>query len=432
MKTTFIATGDSFTTRRISQNLSGYQELHDLLTAHDVRFNNLEMTYHNEEGPPSAFSGGTWAMADPAILDDLKALGLNLYNTANNHSMDYCHGGLMATARNLRQRGMTFAGTGETLAAASGAAYLETGGLRVALIGITSDFHDSDLAGEQGPVLPGRPGVNGLRVERVIHVTEDYFSKLQALVRETNLNAYEEYGARLGYVTPPAGDVLSMNGLRFARAERVWIEERPDRRDLERTVAEIQEARRQADYVMVSVHTHAGDYADYGAPPKFMESFARRCIDAGADVILGHGPHELRGIEIYRGKPIFYSLGNFIFQTETVAKQPAEAYLGKGFPPDTGVGAYMDERSRNGTRGYGTLPPIWFSVLPSWEVEDGVVRELRLYPISLGMELPRSRKGTPRLVKDHSILEHLRLLSGPYGTKICIKDGAGTIALAGS
>ncbi len=432
MKTTFIATGDSFTTRRISKNAPGYRELVELLTAHDVRFNNLEMTYHDEEGFPSAFSGGTWAMADPLILDDLREMGLNLYNTANNHSMDYCHGGLMATVRNLRRRGMTFAGTGESLAAASRAAYLETGALRVALIGVTSDFHDSDLAGEQGPVLSGRPGVNGLRVDRIIHVTEDYFSKLRELVRETNLNAYEEYGIKLGYVTPGAEDVLSMDGLRFARAERVFIEERPNRLDMERTIAEIQEARRQADYVMVSIHTHAGDYADYSAPPKFMEIFARRCIDAGADVILGHGPHELRGIEIYSGKPIFYSLGNFIFQTETVAKQPAEAYLKKGFSPDTKVGAYMEERSQHGARGYGTLPPVWFSVMPSWAVEDGVVRELRLYPISLGMDLPRSQKGTPRLVRDPSILEHLQRLSEPYGTKICVQDGAGVIALADS
>ncbi len=45
-------------------------------------------------------------------------------------------------------------------------------------------------------------------------------------------------------------------------------------------------------------------------------------IDAGADVFVGHGPHVLRGIEIYKGKPIFYSLSNFIFQNETVLRMP--------------------------------------------------------------------------------------------------------------
>ena len=71
-KTTIIATGDSFMTRRLPEN--GYegfdQDPGDCLLWHEVRFNNLEITTHNQEGVPSAFSGGTWAMAEPEILDD--------------------------------------------------------------------------------------------------------------------------------------------------------------------------------------------------------------------------------------------------------------------------------------------------------------------------------------------------------------------------
>ena len=97
-----LASGDSFTTRRIPKNYPGRAELQALIEAHDVSFNNLEMTYHYAEGAPAAFSGGTWAMADPTILDDMNALGFNLYNTANNHSMDYGPDGLMATVRHLK------------------------------------------------------------------------------------------------------------------------------------------------------------------------------------------------------------------------------------------------------------------------------------------------------------------------------------------
>lgn len=39
-------------------------------------------------------------------------------------------------------------------------------------------------------------------------------------------------------------------------------------------------------------------------------------IDAAADVVVGHGPHVLRGIEVYKGRPIFYSLANFIFEND--------------------------------------------------------------------------------------------------------------------
>ena len=75
------------------------------------------------------------------------------------------------------------------------------------------------------------------------------------------------------------------------------------------------------------------------------------------------------------------------------------------------------------------MPSIWFSVLPSWTVEEGGVREIRLYPITLGMDLPRSRKGLPRLQRDDKVLEYLGQLCERYGTKIEIENGVGLIRL---
>lgn len=87
MKTTFIASGDSFITRRIpNDGYEGFDELKCLIEAHDVRFANLESTFHDQEGAPAATSGGTWAMSAPALLDDMNRYGFNLFNTANNHS----------------------------------------------------------------------------------------------------------------------------------------------------------------------------------------------------------------------------------------------------------------------------------------------------------------------------------------------------------
>ena len=57
---------------------------------------------------------------------------------------------------------------------------------------------------------------------------------------------------------------------------------------------------------------------------EFIPVFARQMIDAGADLVAGHGPHLLRGMELYKKKPIFYSLGNFIGQNELVPKMPAQ------------------------------------------------------------------------------------------------------------
>ena len=142
------------------------------------------------------------------------------------------------------------------------------------------------------------------------------------------------------------------------------------------------------------------------------------------------GPNELRGIEIYHEKPIFYSLGNFLFETETVELQPYDAYVNKKMPVDTKVGAYMSNRSKNGTVGYGVLHEIWHSVMAGWTMENGKVTQIQLYPIALGMDRPRSQKGVPVLTGDEKTLQYLAELSKPYGTEIRIKNGVGYIDLS--
>jgi poly-gamma-glutamate capsule biosynthesis protein CapA/YwtB (metallophosphatase superfamily) len=80
--------------------------------------------------------------------------------------------------------------------------------------------------------------------------------------------------------------------------------------DLEEMLQDVQEARSQADFVIVSMHA-GGEYA---ANPNLMQvTFAHAAIDAGADLVLGHHPHVVQKIEEYNQKFIFYSLGNFIF-----------------------------------------------------------------------------------------------------------------------
>ena len=143
-----IATGDMFITRRIAKDgYEGFEQVRDCIMEHDVKFSNLEMTFHNQEGYPAAASGGTWAMMEPEALDDVQRFGFNIYNTANNHSGDYGQEGVLATIRHLKERDMIFSGTGKHLADASKACYLETRKGRVALISVSSSFSDSSRAG---------------------------------------------------------------------------------------------------------------------------------------------------------------------------------------------------------------------------------------------------------------------------------------------
>ena len=429
-KTTFLATGDAFMTRRLPENgYEGFEQIQKIIGSYDVRFNNLEITIHRQEGYPAAFSGGPWAMAEPEILDDLKRFGFNLYNTANNHSGDYSHGGLLATIRYLRERGMLFAGTGENLAAASAAAYVETKQARVAMIGACSSFHDSDAAGNQGLHMQGRPGLNPLRYQKTFHVEKEYFDTLRQIADKTLMNAEKTLTIKNGYALPLPEDQLNFGGLSFQCDTVNELHTQPLKKDMDRILASIQEAKRQADYVLVSVHSHEFAGEEITQPAEFLKTFCHACIDAGADAILGHGPHELRGIEIYNGKVIFYSLGNFIFQTETVSVQPADAYENVGLPPNTAVGAYMSKRSKDGTQGYAVQPNIWRSVMAGFTGEDGRITELKLYPITLDMKAPRSRIGFPRLLTDNGVLEYLAELSEPFGTKFQIRDGVATVRL---
>lgn len=81
-------------------------------------------------------------------------------------------------------------------------------------------------------------------------------------------------------------------------------------RKLDYIINDIKEAKNHANMVVVSLHWGIEESFDVSED---MIDFAHKLIDSGADVILGHHPHQLQGIEIYKGKPIAYSLGNFIF-----------------------------------------------------------------------------------------------------------------------
>ena len=429
-KTTFIATGDVFITRRFPKGgYPGFDAIQQCISAHDVAFTNLESTFHDREGVPAAVSGGTWAMSDPRTLDDIASYGFNLYNTANNHSGDYSHGGILATIRNLKQRDMCFSGTGKDLGEASKPCYLEMPDCRVALISVCSSTDKSHIAGAQSPDMPGRPGLNPLRYNKVYHLDPAHYAMAQELASATLINAQLERSVRNGFSTPPKEGTLPFGPTRFLLDETCWVESTPNETDMKRIEGEIQEAKRQADVVLVSFHGHECDGLETNVPAQFLETFSRRCIDAGANVVIGHGPHEIRGIEQYKEGLILYSLGNFIFETETVEYQPADAYSNKNMPLDTKVGAYMTARSKNGTSGYGTLPEIWFSVMAGWTMADGKLTEVKLYPIDLGQHKPRSQKGVPVLSGNEEVLKYMAELSAPYGTQIHIADGVGTILL---
>lgn len=391
---TVAATGDALITRRLPESREpAFRTLIDLLRSADVRFTNLEGTLHDYLGHPQAASGGTYVVGSPRIIEDLKETGFNLYGAANNHMADWGDGGLLGTMETLDRAGVVYAGIGRHLAEARSPRYLELDRGRVALIAVTSTFPPHAPAGEQRADCQGRPGVNPLRFEETVTVDAQTLAALADVHRRFAIDAHHDLSVRLGFTRPDPEGITTLFGHKFRAGEPAAVHTVPHAGDLAGNLAWIRDARRQADWVIVSLHAHEMTGHDREQPAAFIPTFCRAAVDAGADAVLGHGPHLLRGLEIYHGKPIFYSLGNFIFQNELLERQPADFYERLGLPPTATPADLFDARGARG--GFAVDPLYWETVVPLCRFDGETLEELRLYPATLGHGLPRPQRGTP-------------------------------------
>lgn len=423
----FVATGDSFITRRLPcTHDKEFQRISNIINKGEFRFTNFEVTAHRFEGFPAAESGGTWAIADPSVIKDIKKYGFNILAWANNHTLDYSYGGLKATTKYLDNYGLIHAGVGRNLAEASAPKYLECSSGRVALIAVTSTFHESWIAGEQRPDMQGRPGINPLRIDTKHVISKDNMEQLKTIADITGINSEHNLLVKEGFATS------NEQTFKFGKYDFIIGSEEgkvttPLATDMDRIIKTIEEAKRQADYVIVSIHSHEMEGESKHKPAQFLKEFSRKCIDNGAHAIIGHGPHILRGIEIYKNRPIFYSIGNFIFQNNTVSNLPHDFYTKYGMGFEHNVGEALNKRSENGQKGLDVNPAVWESVIPYWKMKNGKLEELIVYPIELGFDLPNYRKGWPKVAQSTDILNSLIELSKPFGTNIEIKNNVGII-----
>lgn len=426
---TFAVTGDSFITRQLPDNDSRQHSITELLSAADVRFTNLEVTIQTSNQFPAAESGGAWAFSSPEVLDSLKKYGFNLVAWATNHTLDYSIGGLLETEAALNGSGLAHAGAGVNLAQAGKPTYLDTNSGRVSLIAACSTYAPSARAGAQRSDAVGRPGVNPLGFTSTYEIPREYVPSLRTLAGSTFINASDELKQRLGAKPAEPDGVIQFGSLRFKAGKEFNEITAPSTQDVDRILRSIKEARHQADYVLVSIHSHEMKKGDIRQPADFLVQFAKSCIDAGADGVIGHGPHVLRGIEIYNDRPIFYSLGNFIFQNDTMHHQPADFYERLNLPESANIADLYEARTGNGTRGFEVDESVWASIIPVWTIENGALTSICLYPIDLGLDRPRSARGWPQISKNEHTLQTLKDLSIDFGTHIDVADGVGTIRL---
>jgi poly-gamma-glutamate capsule biosynthesis protein CapA/YwtB (metallophosphatase superfamily) len=345
-----------------------------LLTG-DVKFTNFEATVIEKE--QSTHDGRF--LSPPEALDALQALGFNLLALSDNHSFDLKVAGVQNALREVKKRNIVHAGIGNNSEEASAPGYLKTPKGTIALVAMASG-----LIAEGGSATANRPGVNELRIEAGGKPNES----------TTEL--------------PPEPP------------------NQPNAEDKQRILQSIREARQHADFVLVYEHNHVFLNRPFGAlfneelperlaPADWLKKWTHEEIDAGADIIVMHGAPLIHGVEIYHNRPIFYDLGNFIFNV-----------------PPTDI--QLDE------------PIIWESVVAHVAFQGKNLQSITFQPIAMnkiGQGEPDVRdehtnnlflqtRGLPKLATGDQaryILQRLADISRPFGTKIELKGDTAEIIL---
>ncbi|CAH2394411.1 CapA family protein [Mesorhizobium ventifaucium] len=428
---TMVAVGDLILSRPLTRyEHPGFSDIVKILCDADVTFGNMEtliFDIRKFNGSPEAEHGGAYHISVPELGPDLKAMGFNVVGRANNHTLDWGLEGMRETSRVLDESGIVHAGSGENLAQAGAARFLETARGRAALVSLAATFAPMSRACDPAGEAPGRPGLNALRLTQSIVVPPEMLETLRR-VRDA-LPGY-----KVGETDP---NRVVVDGKIYKRGNKAGYSYEADRRDVADILRNVRRGKQFSDFCMVTNHCHnPGNWSQ--EPADYEQAFAHQMIDAGADAYVGHGPHLLRGIEIYKGRPVLYSLGNFFYDDlrTPVGADMFEAY-GRDPRVDTDAEVTVDEEAKGYPTAQGFVEalssPVYYqSVITVSHFEQNQLAELRLYPVELGYSKRFANRGIPRLVtgsQANAILERLKMLSEPFGTQIAVENDVGVVRL---
>ena len=421
----FVATGDSLILDHLPEN-ENTQMIRNFIARGDVRFTNLETVIIDNTCYGNTFCGGGYVWSPEEVMDDLQGLGFNAYSWANNHTMDFSYNGLRSTIRHLKTRGMAFAGAGESLYEASMPAFVNTCKGRVSLLAQAALYSSQygARAGDPHDAFPARPGLNLLRHRNEFIVTQEQLAVLREVIEKTDMDADDALGIAQGFVQPPPEGTCDFNGTKLRLGSKNSRMSYCDEHDMERMERHIRAALANSDYAIVSIHSHQMKGRNEREPDFFLEEYAHRCIDAGASAVIGSGTHLLKGVEIYKGSPIFYSLGNFIFQSKFATRIPADTCESRGYNLlDYGAEAMFLHRKPLPS-GLSQQRIYFQSAIPYWEMEAGTLTKLEFLPIALGFtDGPFAEFGAPRPMDPFEIFDVFEKACAPYGTKLSVSKG---------
>ena len=423
----FTAVGDVICQRRLPSDYEGFAPIREFIEQGDARFFNLETTVNYEgECYGCQHSGGTYIRCDPEVAEDMLDYGFNMTSFNNNHAMDFAHEGLVKTLEYVNAMDVVHAGVGMNLHQASAPAYLETANGRVALIAVNTSFEAPLMAGEQSRRIPGRPGINGIRITQKMVLPQKAFDIAKEMGEKTHINDQLNITRMEGYQPWPAEGTGELGSLEFVLGDDYGLQLSYNAQDMQRVKMAIEEAQIQADYVMVSVHAHRAVSMQKDDTPEFLQRLCRELVDYGADAIVGHGPHLLRGIEVYKQKPIFYSLGDFVVQLYNVPIAPEDFYKKYGMNSDSTTTELLKKRSGNFTRGLMEDVQMRETVVPYWETDENKnLTKLVLMPVLASLGDGKHLEGLPQPAKDLGFMDRLAKLSAPFGVTVKMENGLG-------
>jgi poly-gamma-glutamate synthesis protein (capsule biosynthesis protein) len=265
------AVGDIFPDRPEPESI--FEHVANVLRGGDIAFCSLETPLTHTTVPPSM---NVTTKRDPdRMAAALKKAGFKVVSFATNHCLVDGTDAFLETIQYLRNKGLFVIGVGKNIEEARQSALVDCKGARIAFLSYNSVGRHDYWA------QAGRPGCAPLRAWTLYESMHT-----------------EQPG------TPS------------------WIHTFLYREDLAAMKADVSKARTHADVVIASMHCGVGMVPSMIAD--YQVDAAHAAIDAGAELVLQHHAHILKGIEVYRGKVIFYGLGNFAIEIHFMTKEWAD------------------------------------------------------------------------------------------------------------
>jgi poly-gamma-glutamate capsule biosynthesis protein CapA/YwtB (metallophosphatase superfamily) len=235
--------------------------------AADIVFSNLECCLYRPPGDHSLDHEGFYA--DPVVAGEaLKSAGIDVVGIANN--VNYGEAAILASIERLDELGIRHTGAGPNRALAYAATIVERNGVRFGFVQRSSVYWPTNHEAAENAA-----GI--------------------AVIRGHTAYRVPTHGSR----PPPNRPGIPPEIITWA--DPLYL------RRLEEDIAAL---RTNVNVVVASFH-----WGLHREVLQYMREIAHRAIDAGADIVIGHGPHFALPVQIYRGKPIFYGLGSFSFHT---------------------------------------------------------------------------------------------------------------------